>query len=926
MSDKDDKKSQGSVDTQLEKLGSIDESVRAEAVLGLGKVEQPEVIPPLERTAEQDQNIRVRYLARKQVETIRKKAEQGPPVIDLKAANRVRGAGAIDLERFSSSLANEDKRVRLNAVKVAMASRDPRVVEHLVRRAPSERDMDVLSAIIQAVGLLGGKQAIPFVVNYLTRPPAVKVQVASVMALGLIHQVIVYPYIVKALTVKEQSVTKAAYRELKKLGKANLINLMGNMLQSKQDWMKKAAVKAGQLLGRSSRSIRKLLEEHSKTTDPQLKAMLQQALDSFSSAGEPSRVIPGDSLVASIPGFDLGDAVTGQALDGLSSEDRLKALQTFVDNKDTTKVPQIVKWLKAEKDARAMASLVIAVGRLGGSTEIECLASFLSSSDGRVRANGVEGLGMIYERYGDANIPGLLKPLLGDRHNRVKANAIVALRGEAEASEALEQMVYSGSPTYQRSAIYAIMVLRRKEYKPLLDFLVRAKDRMVQKQANEALEFFVDTENVPELAATEELTIKENDEAVLGSPDGELDDVIVNPWDSTLLSEEDAAAFLRKRAKKKEEVSTAADLVEAIASTFVLVSSVCFYIVLAGTVIGLAYGLMIVLTEKDLNAFWAIVTGLMLFLLVGAIEGLIPRPVDGADGGVRITKRDAPKLFALIDKAADQLRVRKPASVLIHPYSEIGLYEVTGTPYIPWSSSPQLRLGMASLRALSVDQLRALIYCEMGRVSAARSQFYLKLIISLSGALHQIHEKLFIQGDARVYINPLFFIATAYRFVFRAVTAKANRKMVIKADELAAKYAGRDTTSAALTKYAISARLFDQDLAEIVQGASKHGQDAAENIYAYYRGFLDGLNEKRLLRLRKEIFKYSPPGDRVFPPLQDRLDSISAAQGADGKPDSVQAATLLTNQVKIERDFSARFINFQTPLLPMGADDGGEEA
>jgi len=909
MSD-DDNRPAGPLDSNIERLTSIDETVRAEAVLDLGKTEQPDVIPPLEQTAEQDQNIRVRYLARKQVETIRKKAEQGPPRLDVTAPDRVRGAGAIDLDRFAESLANADRRIRMNAVKVAMASRDPRVVEHLVRRAATEPDMDVLSAILQGVGLLGGTKAIPFVVNYLTRPPAVKVQVAAVTALGLIHQVVVYPYIVKALTLPEPQVASTAYRELKKLGKANLVNLLRNMLYAKQDWMVRASIKACQLLGRSSRSVRRLLDERIKDADVAIKPIVQKAIDSLTGGADPSRVGPGDSLVASVPGFDLGDVVAGAALDGMSTEDRLKALQTFVDNKDTTKVPQMVSWLASEKDARASASLIIAIGRLGGAGEIDSLAAFLPSSDGRVRANAVEGLGMIYERYGDARIPPLLKPLLGDRHNRVKANAIVALRGEAEAGEALEQMVYSGSPTYQRSAVYAIMVLRRREYRPLLDFLVRAKDRMVQKQASEALEFFVDTDAVPELAATEELTISENEQAVRGEAAEDLGGVIVNPWDSTLLSEEDAAAFLRKKARKKEEASMVSDLVESIASTVVLVTSILFYVGSVVLVIGLVWGVIQCLSDP--SALTAILGVALLILSIGAIEGLIPRPVDGADAGVRITKRDAPKLFAIIDKAADQLRVRKPTSVLIHPYSEIGLYEVTGTPFLPWSSSPQLRLGMASLRALSVDQLRALVYCELARVSSARSQFYLRLILSLDGTMQQIREKLLIQGDVKVYFNPLFYVASAYRALLKGVSSKAYMRLILSADALAAKYAGRENTSAALTKYCISARLFDQDLAEIVQGASKHGQDAAENIYSYYRGFLDGLNEKRLLRLRNEIFKYSPPGDRLFPPLQDRLDAISDGGGVDEKPDGTQAATFLVNQVKIERDFSARFIKFQS--------------
>jgi HEAT repeat protein len=678
--------------------------------------------------------------------------------------------------------------------------------------------------------------------------------------------------------------------------------------------------------------MRKLLVLATKNGDEYVIAKAQEALDKLQPLEErPETGIAAEPSLLQLPQTSI-EVPTSLINKAFSQEDRLALLQEIIDKKDRTKLVDIVKWLEEEtSEKKAVASYLMALGRLGGATEVAAIKPYLESSDDRVRANAVEALGMMFERYGMAEIPDLVKPALADRHNRVRANAIVAMEGKGEAAEALEQMVYSGSPTYQRSAVYAISVLNKQEHRPFLDFLSRAKDNMVQKQADEVIEFLADAESVPVLSVTKELKIGDGLTEDGFDEGDDITNLVINPWDSVLLSEEHAAILFRqgmntkgggarpmnsgvkqKSPSEKEEGTVAQGLAEALASTFILVTAVLFYGLAIIMIGALLWYIFVIMTEYFPDPLWSVVGCFMAVLLVAVIEGLLPRPVDGVESAVRLSRRDAPALYAMVDKIADQLRVRKPASILIHPYSEIGIYEVTPTPFLPFSSEPQLRIGLASMRALAVSQLRAIVYAELSRVQQSEKQAYLRLVRSIDGTVQQIHEKLKVCGDARVYVNPLFYGAMLYRALVRALSSSTIIRIVLDSDRNASVYAGKEVYKAALNKYSISARLFDQDLQEIIQGASTTSTAGyTENVYSYYRDFLDGLSEKRLVKLKTEIFKCAAPGDRVFPPLQRRLDAASEGSydNEDNGPDLTQAISLLANSDKLEASFSSVFMN-----------------
>ncbi len=136
---------------------------------------------------------------------------------------------------------------------------------------------------------------------------------------------------------------------------------------------------------------------------------------------------------------------------------RIRAVRDIDATGDRGWLARLKERLPVEPHEFVLATLVKAVGRLGGPAEIEAIRPHLSSADARVRANAIEGLGLI----GTSAIADLVKPFVTDPDNRVAANAILAL-GLFDARAALEaasRMLAAPDPAMKESAIHVLREL-----------------------------------------------------------------------------------------------------------------------------------------------------------------------------------------------------------------------------------------------------------------------------------------------------------------------------------------------------------------------------------------------------------------------------------------------------------------------------------
>jgi hypothetical protein len=140
-----------------------------------------------------------------------------------------------------------------------------------------------------------------------------------------------------------------------------------------------------------------------------------------------------------------------------------------------------------ELDRNTQAAVIGQLGRIGDKQDLGVLRPFLSSADGRVRANAIEAL----ERLATPpEVFAVLLPHLKDPDSRARANALKALSclDPQMVLGALANMVGSSSVAAKASALYVLSHLRSPEALDLLDRLARDVSEEVRRRVAEALD------------------------------------------------------------------------------------------------------------------------------------------------------------------------------------------------------------------------------------------------------------------------------------------------------------------------------------------------------------------------------------------------------------------------------------------------------
>ncbi|MBI4862974.1 MAG: HEAT repeat domain-containing protein [Candidatus Riflebacteria bacterium] len=169
-----------------------------------------------------------------------------------------------------------------------------------------------------------------------------------------------------------------------------------------------------------------------------------------------------------------------------SPERRVLAIEAAAAAGESGRLPALLAHLDDESDPSVIASLVKAIGALGGPSQISLLGTFLRDADPRVRANAVDALSAIGEPVGLA----LLIPLLQDDDHRVQASVAAALTaaGYENTLEILERMIASGHVWMRDSAAYALALTPVPEAVELLGRLLTDHSRSVREKAQHGLE------------------------------------------------------------------------------------------------------------------------------------------------------------------------------------------------------------------------------------------------------------------------------------------------------------------------------------------------------------------------------------------------------------------------------------------------------
>jgi HEAT repeat protein len=139
-------------------------------------------------------------------------------------------------------------------------------------------------------------------------------------------------------------------------------------------------------------------------------------------------------------------------------DESVKAIQRLAEINDQDVLNALFKRLEREGSEKVQATLIAGIGKLCRSDEILRLGVYLDSSNDRVVANAVEALG----HHPISQVTDLLLPKLGSTHNRIKANAAMALfytgnlQVQLHILNTLKPMLMHTNPLMRSSAAFAI--------------------------------------------------------------------------------------------------------------------------------------------------------------------------------------------------------------------------------------------------------------------------------------------------------------------------------------------------------------------------------------------------------------------------------------------------------------------------------------
>ena len=167
---------------------------------------------------------------------------------------------------------------------------------------------------------------------------------------------------------------------------------------------------------------------------------------------------------------------------------------------------QISDSLSKANDPRELATLILQCSQINASDEdkITLIKPYLKHSDGRVRANAVESLSILYPE----SEKDFFLDYLNDQNNRVVGNAIFVLSTEDHCpenyrkpiSDALENLLCNHETNGCLTALYCISNCRDEIFLPFLIQLINHEEKDVADKAHALLSAWAETSNAAKTA------------------------------------------------------------------------------------------------------------------------------------------------------------------------------------------------------------------------------------------------------------------------------------------------------------------------------------------------------------------------------------------------------------------------------------------
>ncbi|MBX3154792.1 MAG: M48 family metallopeptidase [Deltaproteobacteria bacterium] len=344
-------------------------------------------------------------------------------------------------------------------------------------------------------------------------------------------------------------------------------------------------------------------------------------------------------------------------------------------------------------------------------------------------------------------------------------------------------------------------------------------------------------------------------------------------------------------------------------AVFALVMMVVFYAFAAAVVAGLVwvgikvFGMLGQIRGRGLIAL-ALVGGLCFCAAAVVAWSVLPRWDSFEPPGPEITAAEHPELFVEIRRIAQQTGQREPRHVYLVP--EVNAFVAQRGGILGIGSSRVMGIGLPLMRALQVDELRAVLAHEMGHFYGGDTKLgpfiyktrsgLIRTVVNLTRAQHSVSEAGAYSLIFTVVQAPFRGFLVAYLRLSQAI----SRAQEISADEVAVRAEGKRALIGGLKKShaaALAHHLYmNNEVAPLVDAG--HLPEVGDGFSRY-------LKTEAVARLQDSVVEHElaegehDPYDS-HPPLRDRITAADALDVPDREPDTRPAIELVRDPEAIE--------------------------
>jgi Zn-dependent protease with chaperone function len=258
--------------------------------------------------------------------------------------------------------------------------------------------------------------------------------------------------------------------------------------------------------------------------------------------------------------------------------------------------------------------------------------------------------------------------------------------------------------------------------------------------------------------------------------------------------------------------------------------------------------------------------------------------------GIKLKKKDHPKLFDLFEEVAQVTKTSLPKEVYLTPDSGI---------FVTGAFTKKISIGIAALRELSVDEFKAIVAHEFGHFygnDTIVGGFFQRVGRSLEMSSHfgkKVWDAIPILNVAIIGVVIMVFFKI-YSYIFHIVNFTYSRQIEYRADYVAAQVAGNNNFRNGLLKYVAFSKFFNVvAYNRIINLLSKN--KAYVNVYdVMHKQYLkQDIKKNTKIILETSIWNLFS----THPPLKSRINAIEETKIMNS---SGEAITLFNDFKKLE--------------------------